>query len=245
MATDVTDYVQSCVRCQKTKHDTRKTPGLLHPILAEYPWHLVTMDFVSNSRRLLGTKHNQILVIVDKFTKYTILEGCSTSIDAKETARIFIKRVIAPFGVPKVVISDRGPQFSSEVWNEILRSLGTRAALASTHHPQTDGQSERAIQTILRLVRAFASEQQENWEDMLPFFELSLNHAQTKATKHSPFQILYGRSPRTPIDFAKEGITQAVGTTVPSTPLSASRWLSNGKNLAKSYGGSSNETNSR
>ena len=59
---------------------------------------------------------------------------------------------------------------------------------------------------------------------MLPFFELSLKHAQTKATKHSPFQILYGRSPRTPIDFAKEGITQAVGSTVPSTPLFASRW---------------------
>ena len=135
MATDVTDYVQSCVRCQKTKHDTRKTPGLLHPILAEYPWHLVTMDFVSKFAPALRTKHNQILVIVDKFTKYTILEGCSTSIDAKETARIFIKRVIAPFGVPKVVISDRGPQFSSEVWNEILRSLGTRAALTSTHHP--------------------------------------------------------------------------------------------------------------
>ena len=224
MATDVTDYVRSCVKCQKTKHDTRRTPGLLHPILAEYPWHIVTLDFVSKFAPAARTNNNQCLVIVDKFSKYTFLEACYTTIDAKETARIFVKRVVAPFGVPKVVISDRGPQFSSSVWKEILGTLGTRVALASTHHPQTDGQSERAIQTLLRLVRAFASEQQELWEDLLPTFELSLNHAQSKATKHSPFQILFGRSPRTPIDFARENLTQAINEANDISTPSASQW---------------------
>ena len=109
MATDVTDYVRSCVKYQKTKHDTRRTPGLLHPILAEYPWHIVTLDFVSKFAPAARTNNNQCLVIVDKFSKYTILEACHTTIDAKETTRIVVKRVVAPFGVPKVVISDRGP----------------------------------------------------------------------------------------------------------------------------------------
>ena len=222
LTTDVTDYVRSCVRCQKTKHDTRKSAGLLFPIVAEYPWHIVTMDFVSRFTPASQTQNNQCLVIVDKFSKYTILEGCHTNIDAKETARIFIKRVVSPFGVPKVVISDRGPQFSSVVWKEILEILGTRVALAATHHPQTDGQSERAIQTLLRMVRTFAAEQQEMWEDLLPMFELALNHAVNRATKHSPFQTLFGKSPRTPLDFAKEGLAADPSPT-PSAP-SASQW---------------------
>ena len=222
LTTDVTDYVRSCVRCQKTKHDTRKSAGLLFPIVAEYPWHIVTMDFVCRFTPASRTQNNQCLVIVDKFSKYTILEGCHTNIDAKETARIFIKRVVSPFGVPKVVISDRGPQFSSAVWKEILEILGTRVALAATHHPQTDDQSERAIQTLLRMVRTFAAEQQEMWEDLLPMFELALNHAVNRATKHSPFQTLFGKSPRTPLDFAKEGLA-ADSPSSPPAP-SASQW---------------------
>ena len=115
MTTDVIDYVRSCVRCQKTKHETRKTAGLLFPIVAEYHWHIVTKDFVSRFTPASRTQHNQCLVMIDKFSKYTVLEGCHTAIDAKETARIFIRRVVFPFGVPKVVISDRGPQFNSIV----------------------------------------------------------------------------------------------------------------------------------
>ena len=222
LTTDVTDYVRSCVRCQKTKHDTRKSAGLLFPIVAEYPWHIVTMDFVSRFTPASRTQNNQCLVIIDKFSKYTILEGCHTNIDAKETARIFIKRVVSPFGVPKVVISDRGPQFSSAVWREILETLGTRVALAATHHPQTDGQSERAIQTLLRMVRTFAAEQQEMWEDLLPMFELALNHAVNRATKHSPFQTLFGKSPRTPLDFAREGFADDSPSASPAP--TASQW---------------------
>ena len=223
MTTDVIDYVRSCVKCQKTKHDTRKPAGLLFPIVAQCPWHIVTMDFVSKFASAANTHHNQCLVIIDKFTKYTILEGCHTTIDAKDTARIFIKRVIAPFGVPKVVISDRGPQFSSAVWKEILNIFGTRIALAATHHPQTDGQSERAIQTVLRMVRAFATEQQELWEDMLPMFELALNHANNRSTKHSPFQMLFGRSPRVPLDFAMDNFNENPENLI--VPPSASQWV--------------------
>ena len=101
-----------------------------------------------------------------------------------------------------------------------------RVALASTHHPQTDGQSERAIQTLLQMVRAFATEQQESWEDSLPLFEMALNHAVTRSTKHSPFQILYGRSPRVPIDFAKDSISAAVNANaiIPTASQWAKEW---------------------
>ena len=62
-----------------------------------------------------------------------------------------------------MIISDRGPQFASTLWKELLQSLGTRVALASPYHPQTDGQSERAIQTLLRMVQSYARTLPGEW----------------------------------------------------------------------------------
>ena len=110
---DVALYVQSCVSCQKTKHETSKPKGLLYPLVASRPWQIVTIDLVGKFAPAEETRHNTCLVIVDKFSKYTILEGVPESIDARMTARILIKRVISVWGVPAVVISDRGPQFTA------------------------------------------------------------------------------------------------------------------------------------
>ena len=149
LARDVRDYVRSCLTCQEQKHVTHKEPGLRYPILASRPWQIVTMDYVCGLPVVGKLKYSQVLVMVDKFSKYVTLEPCPEEMNAAATAEVFIRRVIANFGVPEVIISDRGPQFASNLWKEILQSLGSRVALASPHHPQTDGQSERAIQTLL------------------------------------------------------------------------------------------------
>ena len=145
------------------------------------------------------------LVIVDKFSKYVILEGVAETVTAKDTAEILLRRVIACFGVPEVVISDRGPQFSSELWQRMLENLGSKAALATSHHPQTDGQSERTIQTLLRLVRTFAFEVEEQWEASLPIFQYALNDAYCEATQSTPFCVLFGRAPYLPRHSLLEG----------------------------------------
>ena len=141
---------------------------------------------------------SQVLVIVDKFSKYTILEPCPATMTALDTAKVFIRRVIANFGLPKVVISDRGPQFSAAVWKAILEGLGSKVALATSHHPQTDGQTERAIQTLLRIVRSFAVDQAADWQEMLPLFQFAINNAASSASRLSPFQVLFGMSPLAP-----------------------------------------------
>ena len=159
------------------------------------------MDFVGKFAPAIDTSHNTCLVIVDKFSKYTILEGVPESIDAQKTAQIFIKRVVSVWGVPAVVISDRGPQFSSQLWRNVLKSLGSHAALATSHHPQTDGQSERAVQTVLRLIRSYATEQQDQWEVLLPMLEYALNDAHCKSTMTTPFRLLRGYDPVGPQHF--------------------------------------------
>ena len=173
------------------------------PILAPEPWHTVTMDFVGGLAPAAITGHTYCFVMVDKFSKYVLLEGVSESITSVETAAIFIKRVISAFGVPVKIISDRGSLFTASVWKETMKALGTNIALAATHHPQTDGQSERTIQTFIRLLRCFTEQQQEQWEQMLPLFEFALNDAHCDATGSTPFRVLYGRDPTTPFRFVR------------------------------------------
>ena len=81
--------------------------------MVERPGEILTLDFVSKFEPTVGTTHQQCLVLVDKFSRFTFLQGCYVSITARETAEIFLKRIVPILGMPTKVISDRGPQFSS------------------------------------------------------------------------------------------------------------------------------------
>ena len=198
---DVEEYVQSCPKCQVTKIDTQKQKGVLMPILAPEPWHTLTMDFVGGLTPARVTGRTYCLVMVDKFSKYVILEPVAEKITAEETAEVLVRRVITVFGVPVRVISDRGSVFTSAVWKETLAILGSSVALAASHHPQTDGQTERTIQTLVRLFRCFAEEHRADWERLLPLLQFALNDAHCEATGSTPFRILYGRDPTSPFQF--------------------------------------------
>ena len=198
-AQDVAAYVKSCVRCQKVKHHPCKPPGLLFPITAHAPGEIITLDFVSKFHPAARTAHQQCLVITDKFSRFVFLEGCSLMASALDTANMFIRRVIPLLGVPRKVISDRGPQFTAALWEEVLSMLGSTRALATAHHPQTDGQSERSVQTIIQLLRTYASNLFDRWEEKLPLFELAINTSINASTKRAPHEILFGRNPATPL----------------------------------------------
>ena len=116
MKEDVREYVQICVRCQKVKSSTRKASGLLYPLTAPTPGHTITLDFVSKFMPAEKTKNDQCLVMVDKFSKFVMLKGCRSSITAEETAQLFYEKVFPLFGAPRVVLSDRGPQFIALFW---------------------------------------------------------------------------------------------------------------------------------
>ena len=102
------------------------------------------------------------------------------------------------FGVPVRVISDRGPQFTAKIWQEVLSQLGISAALASSHHPQSDRQSERSIQTFLCLLRTFTAKFPASWEDKLPLLQFAINNAMCVATQTTPFRVIFGKDPSPP-----------------------------------------------
>ena len=217
LARDVAEYVRSCPRCQVVKTDTGKRKGQLMPILAPEPWHTLTMDFVGGFAPARRTGRTYCLVMVDKFSKYVTLEPVSEDVTAEETANILLRRIIAPFGSPVKIISDRGPQFTAAVWREVLTIMGTSVALAASHHPQSDGQSERTIQTLIQLLRCYSEERQDEWERLLPLLQFALNDAYYEATSTTPFRVILGRDPCSPFRFV-------TGEEERSTPMGPLEW---------------------
>ena len=197
MAKDVEAYVQSCDKCQKMKTSGRQFLPPLQPIMSNRPWSIVTLDFVGSFEPAIGTRNTECLVMVDKFTKMVHLAGCQKGISAKETALLVIRHIVALHGIPEEILSDRGPQFDSQIWRDIWNILGARVKLAAPQHPQTDGQSERSIRTFIQLMRIYTETQKDQWEVFLPIFEFSMNNAVSSSTGITPFFANFGRHPRT------------------------------------------------
>ena len=100
------------------------------------------MDFITDLPPVKG--HDSILVIVDQgLTKEIILIPCSKTITAEGTAQLLLENLYKRFGLPDKIILDRGPQFASKTFVELLKLLGIKSSLSTTYHPQTDGTTER------------------------------------------------------------------------------------------------------
>ena len=115
-------------------------------------------------------------------------------------AKLFPEHVWRTFGLPEKTVSDRGPQYASAFMKELLGLLGIKAALSTAYHPQTDGQTERLNQEVEQYLQHFVNERQNDWSSLLPTAEFALNNRMNASTKKSPFQIVYGYSPRVGIE---------------------------------------------
>ncbi len=189
------DFVASCSKCQKSKADRHSRKTKLMPMpTGSKPWEEIAMDFVGELPDSEG--YNAILVITDRFSKIQHYIPAKTTWTAVDVANAFIWHIWRLYGLPKHITSDRGPQFISAFWREIHRKLDIRLRLSTAYHPQTDGLSERAIQTLKQYLRIFCHDQQHMWSTYLPSAEFAYNTAPT-THGYSPFQSLYGWQPKT------------------------------------------------
>ena len=202
MSTDVDRYVASCDACQRNKPGQLLTPGPLMPLpLPDRPCQAWTTDSVTG---LPMTKrgHNAIQVYVERLCKLKHFVASKKSDGAVELAACFVKTVVRAHGVPETIVSDRDPRFTAHFYAELTKLLGATLAMSTARHPQSDGQSEREIRTLITALRAFCNEHQDDWDDYLDMLELGFNSTTQSSTQHSPFELLYGTKPRLPIDVA-------------------------------------------
>jgi hypothetical protein len=102
-------------------------------------------------------------------------------------------------------MSDRGPQFVAMFWEALHKSLGTKLLHNSAYHPQTSGQTERVNQILEDMLRACVLEFPQKWDDCLPLAEFSYNNSYQESIKMAPFEALYGRRCRTPLNWSEPG----------------------------------------
>jgi hypothetical protein len=113
---EITEYIARCMECQKVKAEHRHPTGLLQPLpIPEWKWEVVTMDFITGLPRT-SKQHDSIMVVVDKLTKAAHFIPLKTTQKAADVVDIFLKEVARLHEIPKTIVFDRDPKFTSNLW---------------------------------------------------------------------------------------------------------------------------------
>ena len=130
--------------------------------------------------------YNAIYTFVDRLTKAVHLVPTVSSIDAKGSASLYIQNVFRLHGLSDSIVGDRDPRFTASSFQEVFDQLGTKLALSTAKHPQTDGSTERMNRLIEDILRAFVNHKQDNWDTLLPLCEFAINSSQQASTGNTP-----------------------------------------------------------
>jgi transposase InsO family protein len=143
---------------------------------------------------------DSIWVIVDHLTKSAHFIPVKTNYHPYHYVDIYFQQVVHLHGVPKSIVSDRGPQFTAHFWERLHQALGTHLIRSSAYHPQTSGQTERVNQILEDMLRDCVISSKGSWEKWLLLAKSSYNNSYQESIKMAPFEALYGRKCRTPLN---------------------------------------------
>nr|GEY66460.1 putative reverse transcriptase domain, ribonuclease H-like domain, aspartic peptidase domain protein [Tanacetum cinerariifolium] len=188
----IAEYVGKCWTCSRVKAECQKPSGLLvQPKIPMWKWERITMDFITMLPKT-SNGHDTILVIVDRLTKSAHFIPIRATDSMETLTRLYIKEIVSRHGMPISIISDRDSHFTSRFWQSLQNTLGTQLDMSTTYHPETNGQSERTIQTLKDILRARVIDFGKGWDRLLPLIEFSYNNIYHAGIKAEPFEALYG-----------------------------------------------------
>ncbi|CAF4449510.1 unnamed protein product, partial [Rotaria magnacalcarata] len=186
--------------------DRAKKHGHLHSISPPTePFALIGIDFCGPLPRT--PRENQyVLVITDYFTRFITaiaLPNCTADI----TARALFEDFFCKFGIPSVILSDRGTHFQNKLMENLQNLIGYHHIYSTPYHPQTNGIVERFNATFVAQVSKLQNTQHNNWDEYLQAVVFAYNTGAHKTTKFSPYELLYGRPARLPIHIQPKEFT--------------------------------------
>ena len=198
---DVAEFCKRCETCQKSsKWKPKRAPLVPLPILDE-PFRRIAMDIVGPlPRSRSGNRY--VLVICDYATRFPEAVPMR-SIDAENVAEELLK-LFARVGIPVEILTNQGANFTSQLLSELYSMLHIHGIRTTPYHPQTDGLVERFNQTIKAMLRKTAVQEGKDWDLLIPYVLFAYREVPQSSTGFSPFELLYGREVRGPLDVVKE-----------------------------------------
>ena len=154
---------------------------------------------------------NAICVIVDRITKSVHFLHVKTTYSLSKYANLYIAEIIRLYGMPVSIVSDRDPRFVLKFWKSLQWAFGTKLNFSTAFNTQTDGQSERTIQTLEDMLRLCVLDFQENWEAHLPLVKFVYNNSFHASIGMAPYKALYRRKCRSPVCWTKVRERQILG----------------------------------
>ena len=187
IAKDVREWSRSCIGCQTAKvHRHNRAP--LHKFEAPTArFAQVHVDLVGPLPASRGFTH--LLTVIDRFTRWPEAIPINKT-DAASIGSAFALNWVARFGVPSDITSDRGPQFTSEIWRAMAESLGAKLHHTTAYHPQSNGLVERFHRSLKAALRARLTT--PAWMDELPWVLLGLRTAPKNELGASVAEMVYG-----------------------------------------------------
>ncbi|GJR62948.1 putative reverse transcriptase domain-containing protein [Tanacetum coccineum] len=170
--------------------------------IPEWKWESITIDFIIKLPRTRNG-HDAIWVVVDRLTKSAHFLAIREDYSMEKLARLYTEEIVVHHGVHVSIILDRDARFTSRLWQTFQKALGTRLDMSTAYHPQTDGQSERTIQTLEDTLRACVIDFGGSWDVHLPLSEFYYNNSYHTSIRCAPFKALYGRKCRSPVLWAE------------------------------------------
>lgn len=209
MKTYITNYVDSCKVCQKTKRDYHNDIIQKNMILNQSakdsdimcePLSQITIDHLDLP--ITDTGYKCLLVIIDRATRLVKAIPCKTH-EATEFIDNLIEHWIFAYGVPRVILSDRGSAFVGSLMKQLSKILQIDHVLSTPYNPQSHGLVERSNQSIQQIMRALLlahHDAEKNWDKYVNHVVFVMNTTINKSTGYTPYELIYGRKACYPID---------------------------------------------
>jgi hypothetical protein len=201
---DVKSYVQACIHCKTKRQAPPTTQGN-----AQF-WDSVSLDFTVKLPQSIKGSYDAVAIFVETISKYVRIVPIPKAISGTHFATVFHETIFRHYGIPKTLLTAKSASFTTDLWTEFTKSLGTNLNLVTIFQSKSTTQSEY-VDNIITYLHRFLTPFHKTWDTKLSIAEFAINTMINPSTGESPYSQLYNQHPNTP----QALITPTTGSELP------------------------------